>query len=493
MRHVIGIGDFTRSDIEPIVRKGIETIPVARQRQIGHEAWERFPERIVTGLFLEPSTRTRGSYQEATQLNGWTWREIIGAEATSLIKGESLANMARMLASQGAHVIVARSKIEGMQRFWAELLEREGYCVSVQNAGDGTNQHPTQTFLDLVTILNASKRLDNLKIGFFGDLKYGRTVHSLLRALALFPHISVVLASDPETALQDSYKRLFRGNITEGDSLEVLRGCHFVYGARVQRERFVGDEAALIRAENKFCLTRASLDMLGEDVYIMHPMPFLKEFSNEIFSDPRFIVYQQAWHGIPTRMALLELGFAGKEEKTLDLNNPPADCARQVLADIPLEVYFQGRQGKDDFFRPVRNGVVVDHITHGLGMIIMRYLIGNGLINGGVRHLIENVPSQKYGRKDVLVLQSDAISDEGMETIAALSPQVTFNIIRGGTFRKEKIRPPKILRGVGRCPNANCVTNHESEAVPRFVNDGNGNLTCWYCEKEYKVPEVLPR
>lgn len=494
MRHIISITDFTSQEIFDEILPGCQAqIAIAKKRQAGEEAWRQQKDRKATLLFLEPSIRTRGSYGEAARLLGWSCTEIIGAEATSLAKKESFANTARMLAGQGAGVLVIRTKIEGMQKFVAEILEKEGYPISIQNGGDGTNQHPTQTFLDLLTISEKLGRLANFKIGFFGDLKYGRTVHSLICALAHCQGISLALVSDPETTLPSHYKRFF-GQASEGDSLELLSGCDIIYGSRLQEERFLGDQVALERAKTRFRLTANSLKLFSDSVLIMHPMPFVNEFAVEIRHDPRLIVDQQAWFGIPTRMHLLQTGYEDRQ-KTTALSAKVQDNDLQILKSVALEQYLQEREerkGHHQYFRPITgNGVVIDHVPQGLGLIIREYLVRQGLIGNGVKHLIEDVPSKRHGFKDVLVLSGSSISDEAMGAISSLAPQVTFNCIRDGRFLKIKINTPVIIHGIGKCPNPNCITNHDPEAAVKFINQNTGHLTCWYCEKEFSLTEIF--
>ncbi|MDD5071962.1 MAG: aspartate carbamoyltransferase regulatory subunit [Patescibacteria group bacterium] len=494
MRHVISITDFTREEIFDEVLPGCQAqIAVAKKRQAGKRAWPQKKNRKATFLFLEPSTRTKGSYGEAARLLGWSWNEIIGIEATSLTKKESLANTARMLAGQGAGVLVIRAKIEGAQKFIAEILEKEGYPISIQNGGDGTNQHPTQTFLDLLTISEKLGRLSNFKIGFFGDLKYGRTVHSLICALAHCQDVSLTLASDPETTLPDHYKKFF-SRAEEGDDLGLLSDCDIIYGSRLQEERFLGDQVALERARSRFRLTDHILKQFKNSVLIMHPMPFVNEFAVDIRRDPRLIVDEQAWFGVPTRMYLLQTGYENRGKITA-LSAKAQSNNRRILKNIALTEYLserERRKGRHQFFRPITDeGVVIDHIPKGLGLIIREYLLGQGLISGGVRHLIEEVPSISYGFKDVLVLPGSSISDEAMGAISSLAPQVTFNCIRDGEFRKIKINTPGIIRGIGACPNPNCITNHDPEADVKFINQNNGSLTCWYCEKEFRLKEIF--
>ena len=493
MRHIISIRDFTRDEIfEGIIPGCRNQIATARKRQSGGESWPLLMGRKVTLLFLEPSIRTRGSYAEATDLLGWRCKEIIGAEATSLAKKESLANTARMLAGQGAHVLVIRTKIEGAQRFIAEILEKEGRPISIQNGGDGTNQHPTQTFLDLLTISEKLGRLDNFKIGFFGDLKYGRTVHSLICALALRKNISLTLVSDPETTLPGHYKKLFP-QAEEGDDLKSLANCDIIYGSRLQEERFTGDPMALERAKSKFRLTASILGQFRGEVLIMHPMPYVNEFAPEIRHDPRLIIDEQAWFGVPTRMYLLETGFKNRNEKTA-LSAEIQASNTQIVRDIPFEEYLRERNGgtkQHEFFRPVDSGTVIDHIPQGLGLAIREYLVKQKLIGSGARHLIEDVPSRKYGLKDVLVLSGSFISAESMGVISSLAPQITFNCVRDRRFQKIKMETPAIIQGIGRCPNPNCITNNDPEANAKFVNQGDGQLGCWYCERDLSPTEIF--
>ncbi len=493
MRHIISITDLTRQEIfEKILPDCRAQITLAKERQAGKRSWRQQRNHKATLLFLEPSIRTRGSYAEAARLLGWSCTEIIGAEATSLAKKESLANTARMLAGQGAHVLVMRTKIEGAQKFIAETLEKEGYPISIQNGGDGTNQHPTQTFLDLLTISEKLGRLSNFKIGFFGDLKYGRTVHSLICALAHCQGISLALASDPETTLPSHYKRFF-SQADEGDSLDLLSNCDIIYGSRLQEERFLGDQVALERAKSRFRLTADILRQFKNSVLIMHPMPFVNEFAVEIRHNPELIVDEQAWFGMPTRMHLLQTGYEDRQ-KTTALSAKVQDNDLQILKSVALEQYLRERdkrKNQNQFFRPIDSGMVIDHIPQGLGLTIRGYLIKQRLIGGGVRHLIEDVPSKSHGFKDVLVLSGSFISDEAMGAISSLAPQVTFNCIREGKFQKIKIKTPMIIRGIGRCPNPNCITNHDPEAAVKFVNQDTGHLTCWYCEKEFSLTEIF--
>ncbi|MFH0891235.1 MAG: aspartate carbamoyltransferase regulatory subunit [Candidatus Falkowbacteria bacterium] len=487
MKHCISINDFTKKEIFDEIIPGCRAmIAQARERK----TIKPQPEKKAIFAFFEPSTRTRGSYLEASRLLGWTNAEISGTEATSLTKKESIANTVRMFAAQGADVLVMRSKIEGAQRFASEILDSEGYEVSVQNGGDGTNQHPSQTFLDLLTISEKLGRLDRFKIGFFGDLKYGRTVHSLLCALAHRKNISLTLFSAPETALQTQYKQLFT-DVKEVHSIDKLGDCDIIYGSRLQEERFTGDPVALGRTREKFRITSEILDSFRKNILIMHPMPYVQEFDPRIRKDIRLIIDLQAWHGIPTRMHLLSEGYRNRKAKTLPTAKKDAEF--KIIKEIALKDYLEQRKKKKTasrYFLPITNGTVIDHIPHGLGLKIREFLSAKDILVKGVKHTIEDVSSKKCKLKDVLVLENIFIPDSLVGTIASFAPDITFNTIKDGIFKKIKVKTTDKTAGIGVCPNQNCITNHDPEAAARFTHI-NGGLRCHYCEKDFTQKEVI--
>lgn len=484
-KNFLSITDFSEGDIFENIIPGCESrIEFVKSRK----AAARRKDAKVVFAFFEPSTRTLGSYFEAADLLGMRRDKLVGAEATALAKKESLANTARMYAVQNADVIVMRTKIEGAQRFISEILEEEGYNVSIQNGGDGTNQHPTQTFLDLLTIKRHLGRLDKFKIGFFGDLKYGRTVHSLLCALSHKKDISVVFASDPETAIQEQYKDLFE-DFEEGDSLDILSDCDVIYGSRLQEERFLGDEVALRRALGRFRVTRNVLNGWKEDAIVMHPLPYTVEITPEVRKDKRIIVDDQAWCGIPTRVHLLSDGY---ENRFAKVGNTRESGKLKLLKQVSLDEYFGHRSEKKayQYFSPIRNGTVIDHIPRGLGIKIRSSVSGN-TEQKYVRHLIEDVDSNRMGGiKDVIAVENGFLGENQMVAICSISPTITINEIRDGVFRKFKIDSPATVSGLGKCPNKNCITNNDPEAEYRFASTTNG-VKCAYCEKHFAAEEIL--
>lgn len=487
IKNFISINDFTSNEIFNIlVPASREWVPIIRGRKLMPEDHSK----KVVMLFFEPSTRTKSSYWEAARFLGWE-REIVSSEeASSLAKKESIANTARMYALYNTDVLVIRTKIEGAQKFAAEILEREGYEVSVQNAGDGTNQHPTQTLLDLLTIDVKIGRFDDLTIGFWGDLNFARTVHSMLNALSHRRNIKIVLVSPKETSLQLQYKKKF-SDVVEGDSLELLAPCDIVYGSRFQLERHGSDMVTLNREMKKFQLNSKALGYLKKDgVIILHPLPYDFEISPEIRKDKRVIVDDQAWCGVPTRTNCLSMGYENKGRKAF--GNLREKCEMEVVRSIGLDEYLEERhQKKIDkrYFYPITNGTVIDHIPRGLAPKIRSYLYGR-FSGQGVKHIIEDVPSQKQIFKDVLVFE-DMFLDEGTtKAILSFAPTITLNIIKDGKFEKLRLSNPAIIEGIGVCPNTNCITNKDPEAKPKFIGREEGP-ECFYCEKQFTREEVL--
>jgi aspartate carbamoyltransferase catalytic subunit len=254
-------------------------------------------------MFFEPSTRTRLSFESAMcRLGG----KVIGfsdEKVSSVKKGETIWDTAKM-AERYSDVIVIRSPIEGSARLAAEATS-----VPVINGGDGANQHPTQTLLDLYTIQKAKGRIDGLTIGFLGDLKYGRTVHSLAIALS---HWQVELSFIAPDALQmpDQYLNdLKEARITctqTSDVFSVSKDLDVLYVTRIQQERFP-DPMEYEKYKHAYCLDRSLLSQIKEELKIMHPLPRVGEISPELDDTEHAIYFEQAGNGVTVRKALLAL------------------------------------------------------------------------------------------------------------------------------------------------------------------------------------------
>jgi len=490
IKNILGISDLSPEqifeDILPRCRKEISFAEKAVPQTPD-------PTKKVQFLFFEPSTRTRGSNFEAAQLLGYRIDQVIGAEASALAKKETLANTARMFARYNAGIIIARTRIEGAQKFMAEMLEKEGYKCAVHNGGDGTHEHPSQTFLDLLTIDRHLNRFDGLTYGFFGDLKYGRTVHSLLTALSYRKDIKIVLVQAHETALQERYKEMFT-NVEVADRMEALVDCDVIYGARIQEERFEIDKVALAQLRDLFTVTPKLLTAMKDGAIIMHPMPYVQEFPPGVRTDAKVIIDDQAWCGIPTRVALQRMSF-----RNLGIKEFPDESPKVILdtvEDISLEEYWESRQGRKkdrDYFDPITSsGTVIDGIPKGMGIQVESFLDANGQIDepGVVNHIKRITKTSLPGGKEVILLENNFISPEVQSNLVSLAPSIRFNEIQKGRFKKIRAKMPSKVRGIGKCGNDICITHNDPEAEFTFVHTRTG-LKCCYCGKEFSFDQVI--
>ena len=272
---------------------------------------EKYPQKYahacegkkLATCFYEPSTRTRLSFEAAMLNLGGSVLGFASADSSSASKGESVSDTIRIISCY-ADICAMRHPKEG-----APLVASQKSRIPVINAGDGGHQHPTQTLTDLLTIRSLKGRLGNLTIGLCGDLKFGRTVHSLISALIRYPGIRFVLIS-PEELRIPSYIRedvLAANNIpfTEVERLEdAMPDLDVLYMTRVQKERFFNEED-YVRLKNFYILTKAKMDLAKEDMLVLHPLPRVNEISVEVDDDPRAAYFKQAQYGVYVRMALI--------------------------------------------------------------------------------------------------------------------------------------------------------------------------------------------
>ena len=259
-------------------------------------------KRIAT-LFYEPSTRTRLSFEAAMMNLGGKVLGFSSADSSSAAKGESVSDTIRMVSCY-ADICAMRHPKEG-----APLVASMVSSIPVINAGDGGHQHRTQTLTDLLTIRSLKGRLDNLTIGLCGDLKFGRTVHSLIEALVRYENVSFVLISPEELRVPDyiredvleanhkNYKEVIRLE-------EALPHLDLLYMTRVQRERFFNEED-YIRMKDFYILDKAKMALAPDDMLVLHPLPRVNEISTEVDSDPRAAYFKQVQYGVYVRMALI--------------------------------------------------------------------------------------------------------------------------------------------------------------------------------------------
>ncbi|WP_370812963.1 aspartate carbamoyltransferase [Butyricicoccus pullicaecorum] len=307
MRHLIDPLDFTVEETQDLLSLANRIVadPSKYQEVCAHK-------KLAT-LFYEPSTRTRLSFEAAMLNLGGSVLGFSSADSSSASKGESVADTIRVISSY-ADIAAMRHPKEGAPR-------RAAYYSSIPviNAGDGGHQHPTQTLTDLLTIYRRKGRLSDMTIGLCGDLKFGRTVHSLIKSLSRYPGIRFVLISPEELRVPDYVitEALKPNNIeyVEMTSLEeAMPQLDILYMTRVQRERFFNEED-YIRLKDTYILTADKMKLAKPDMAVLHPLPRVNEIALPVDDDPRAAYFEQAANGVYVRMALIMtlLGLADKE------------------------------------------------------------------------------------------------------------------------------------------------------------------------------------
>ena len=293
MRHLISINDLDREDITYILKRAEEFEDVAR----GERNLKILEGKILGNLFFEPSTRTRMSFEVAMKRLGGDVVNMTAQEASSIAKGETLADTVRVVSGY-CDAIVIRHPLEGAARFAAE-----NSSVPVINAGDGAGQHPTQTLLDLYTIKKECGKLDGITIALVGDLKYSRTIHSLIKALTLF-ETKIYLVSPDALALPDEMLEEIGGDVSRARLYEVIEEVDVLYVTRIQKERFP-DEEEYRKVSGSYRITLNTIRSAKDSMVIMHPLPRVDEVDPAVDKTRHAKYFQQAFYGVPVRMAIL--------------------------------------------------------------------------------------------------------------------------------------------------------------------------------------------
>ncbi len=297
MRHLMSPLDFSAEELDQLLdlANDIEKHP----EKYAHAC----DGKKLATLFYEPSTRTRLSFEAAMMNLGGNIFGFSSAQSSTAAKGESVSDTIRMISCY-ADICAMRHPKEG-----APMVASAVSSIPVINAGDGGHQHPTQTLTDLLTIRSLKGRLNNLVIGLCGDLKFGRTVHSLVRALARYQNITFIFISPEELKIPSYIKEdvLEAQNIPyqEAERIEeVMEKLDILYMTRVQQERFF-NEADYIRLKDFYILNNEKMKLAKEDMIVMHPLPRVNEISVEVDKDPRAAYFRQVQYGVYVRMALI--------------------------------------------------------------------------------------------------------------------------------------------------------------------------------------------
>ncbi len=303
-RDVISIRDFTKEEILYILEVAEKMIPIAK----GEEKSNLLNGYIMASLFFEPSTRTRLSFESAMKRLGGLVIGFAQPGTTSIKKGESLADTIRTAESY-CDVIVMRHPHEGSARMAAEFAD-----VPVINGGDGAGHHPTQCLLDLFTIKKEKGHIEGNKVALLGDLKYGRTVHSLAYALAIFG-VEMVFIAPPELQMPKEVIEECREmgvKLEIKNDIEDLSDVDVLYVTRIQKERFP-DPEEYNKVAGSYRIDAKTLEKAKDDMIIMHPLPRVDEISPEVDKTRHAAYFRQTFNGVPVRMALLALVLGGIE------------------------------------------------------------------------------------------------------------------------------------------------------------------------------------
>ncbi len=297
MKHIISPLDLSVSELDDVLSLAEDIIK--DPKKYAHVC----DGKKLATLFYEPSTRTRLSFEAAMLNLGGNVLGFSSADSSSAAKGESVADTIRVISSY-ADICAIRHPKEG-----APLVASKYSSIPIINAGDGGHNHPTQTLTDLLTIENLKGRLSNLTVGLCGDLKFGRTVHSLINALVRYPNIKFVLISPKELKIPD----YIREEVLEANNVpyqevqvleEVMPSLDLLYMTRVQKERFFNEDD-YIRLKDSFILDAAKMKYAKDDMLVLHPLPRVNEISVEVDNDPRAVYFKQAQFGVYVRMALI--------------------------------------------------------------------------------------------------------------------------------------------------------------------------------------------
>ncbi len=296
MRSIIDIKDLSKEEVNELVAVAEDII--ANPDKYAHKC----DRKKLATLFFEPSTRTRLSFEAAMYELGGHVLSMADAGSSSASKGESVADTTKVISCY-ADIIAMRHHKEG-----APLVAAMNASIPVINAGDGGHNHPTQTLADLLTIHKEKGRFDNLVIGFCGDLKFGRTVHSLISAMTRYTGIKFILISPEELNLPDYAKKVIAESgceyVQTTDLSEYMPKLDILYMTRVQKERFFNEEDYL-RLKDSYILTPEKLTEAKPDLCIMHPLPRVNEISVKVDDDPRACYFKQVLNGKYMRMALI--------------------------------------------------------------------------------------------------------------------------------------------------------------------------------------------
>jgi aspartate carbamoyltransferase catalytic subunit len=493
-RDILAISDFSRKEMLYVVettRSLDQHLADIRTRVRGKKMYY---------AFFEPSTRTRFSFVYAAKRIGLETSGFSSASSTSAQKGEPLKDTLRMIQGYGTDVIVMRHPLAGAALWGAENVD-----VPIVNAGDGAHEHPTQTLLDLYSILESQmpkrawadiEELDGLSVAFVGDLKYGRTVHSLTTALSRFGGCTLRFVAPESLQIPAEYLEELQARgvpyTLHARLEEVVPDTDVLYMTRIQRER-MPDEAEYERVKRVFHLTSEQLRHARPNLKVMHPLPRNKENLELDFSvdaTPHAYYYRQAENGLAVRVTLLALLTGGIE--TPEHRRPAREAQPQRARFEPVEPGPGGKTRK--YLFAIEDGTVIDHILPGRSGLVKSVL---SLPEGVPVLVAENLESRRSasGRKDLIKIIGYKPSPTELSQIALISPGATISLIHDRAIvEKGRVVLPEYVAGLVLCQNPNCISRPEHlEGAPslfRTISRTPPILQCTYCDGPVRQEDV---
>lgn len=468
MKHIVSIGDLSRFDIDNIIKKALKI----KKGELKLE----LEDKEAALIFLENSTRTHKSSSKAARRLKMQTTEILGAEGTSVKKGEPLRHTLKMFQLYDSDCIILRHGLDGASRYASEYLD-----IPIINAGDGQNEHPTQTLLDLMTIFETFGKIDGLKIGLAGDLKYGRTVHSLQRALEKYnielshfspPNLSMPIWRNKRYEKNTEKKIKFYNNFNE-----IVKNVDVLYMTRIQKERFA-DQREYNDAITNYHLNAEMVS--NSKIKIMHPLPMYKDIPELALNLEKIenqLFFEQAKNGVPMRMAIIHQlfneGFQGNKSKIKEY---------KLWQDLPLS---KSNQKPEDVYRKLDFGTAIDHLEPQTGIKLLKML---GYQDSTYR-LVGNVQS-RFGKKDFLAIHDKYLTSKELQLLGLISSRSTVNLIKNSkVVKKGKILLPPRIDGLLNCPNVKCISHksHNQNVKSKFIvtNQDPLELTCYYCDEPH--------
>lgn len=476
LKDFITISDLTREDILHLINQGIG-------RKNNHVVQPANKKKIAS-LFFENSTRTRVSSETAAMNLGYELIGFSGSEGTSVKKGEPLLDTAKMFEGYGAKAIIMRHNLAGAARFVGDNLK-----IPVINAGDGSNGHPTQTMLDLMTIYEKFRTLDGLKLALVGDLKYGRTVHSLLQACEFFD-IEVTIVAPPTLTMSrwriEQYEAKSTKKVKFADSLEeVIPKVDVLYMTRIQRERFPSGaegEIEFKKVSGKFLLKKSMLATASKNLSILHPLPRDKkniEVHPDVDSTPYATYFIQAENGLYMREAIISALMEQQLKGAVRIKQETNELFKKLKID-------NGSKMGEKLVYRLDTGILIDHLKAGSAAQIFTLLKLNKIKDKEIV-ICTNIRSNKLGRKDVLAIHNSHLTPDQLCKISLVSPDHTINYIENRQVtRKGKTYLPKVLEGHLICKNERCISRkyHLEYCKETFIVESQKPLKvhCHYCE-----------